>query len=217
MHLLTSPDCIKFVNLGALINFYPELIKEIIENSKIKIIFVSLESGSERIYNLMNRPISLKKLVEIIKLIKQFRSDIIIQTELMCGFPTETIDDLKKSIELVQELDISPIFAHAYINSKQIPSSQLPQHSYKYNIESRNYLVEKLQPLHQKYLTLIKNNQMIVVKKSNNKKIYLMLCVDGSFKRVNFDQIDKEYNVNEIIPANTIISKQIVKRRILQK
>lgn len=58
----------------------------------------------------MNRPISLEKLVETIKTIKQERPDIIIETEIICGFPTETIDDFRKSRSLIEELDVMPIF-----------------------------------------------------------------------------------------------------------
>ena len=67
---LTKPESIKFAQLGAIINWYPELLNEIINNPKIKTVFTSLESGSERVYNLMNRPISLNKLIDTIKIIK---------------------------------------------------------------------------------------------------------------------------------------------------
>lgn len=67
INLLSKVETTKFMNIGAVINWYPELINEIINNPKIKIITTSLESGSPRIYNLMNRPIELNKLIEIIK------------------------------------------------------------------------------------------------------------------------------------------------------
>lgn len=217
--LLTSPECVKFVNLGCLINFYPELIKEIIENEKIKIIFISLESGSERIYNLMNRPISLPKLVEIIKLIKNHRPDIIINTELICGFPTETFDDLKRSVELVQKLDINAFHAHPYTNSPQVPSSSLPQHSVDYILESSKYVEDHLSidPLHQKYKNIIANREMIILSKDQNNKCYTVLLIDGTTMNVSFDQFNRNYNVGDLIPTNTIIPKQVAKRKILEK
>lgn len=214
--LLTSPECIKFVNLSCLINFYPELIKEIIENPKIKIIFVSIESGSEKIYNLMNRPISLSKLTEIIRIIKRNRPDIIINTELVCGFPTETIDDLKRSIELIEELDINPLHTHPYTDSKQIPSSKLKQHSFSYNQECSRYVKEKLKHLNEKYQNIIANGEMTVVEKNQEEKIYLVQLIDGNIIKINFNQFDKNYNINDFIPANTIVSKQIAKKRVLK-
>lgn len=145
LNVLSKPDCIKFISASALINWYPELLKEILNNPKIKSIFISLESGSERIYNLMNRPITLKKIIQIIKTIRIYRPDIIINTEIICGFPTETVDDLDRTIELIQELDIRPIFAHPYIDSPQIPSSKLPQHSPEYIKEVLLYSSRQLQ------------------------------------------------------------------------
>ena len=210
--LLTSPECVKFIGIGCLINFYPELIKEIIENTKIKNLFISLESGSERIYNLMNRPISLTNLVNNIKIIKQYRPDIIIKTEIICGFPTETLDDLKRSIELVQELDIIPIHAHPYIDSPQIESSKQKQHSFKYNIKCSEYLKEQLSNQYNKYHKILSTSEMIVIDINEEMKYYTVIRIDGSIAKISFDNLNRKYNVSELIEANTIISKQVTKR-----
>lgn len=119
INLLSKVDTTKFMNLGAIINWYPELVDEIINNPKIKTITTSLESGSPRIYNLMNRPIELNKLIEIIKIIRKERPDITINSEFICGFPTETIDDMKTTLSLVEELGINPQFiGHIQIHHK---------------------------------------------------------------------------------------------------
>lgn len=215
IQLLSRPECVKFVSVGSLINFYPELIKEIIDNPKIKQIYISLESGSERIYNLMNRPISLPKLISIVKLIKQHRPDILIKTELICGFPTETLDDLKRSIELIKELDIIPISFHPYVDSKQIPSSKLKQHTFEYNQACSEYVKEALTPQYNKFLNQIQNREMLVVEKDNS--YYTMMLVNGSLIRFRLDQLKKQYNVNDLIEANSVIPIEVVKRRIRSK
>jgi len=211
--LLTSPSSIKFADAGALINWYPELVMEILENEKIKTIFISLESGSERIYKLMNRPISLQELTEIIKLIRENRPDIIIQTEIITGYPTETFDDLKRSIELIHELDIMPVFLNAYKNSIQVPSSALHQHSPQYCQESTRYAYEKLYGIHCKFCDVINSSDMYILKKYEKYKIYAVMLIDGNIRYVRFDQLDTEYDVGDMISANTIKPKQLVKRK----
>lgn len=213
INILTSPESIKFAEVGALINWYPELIKEILNNYKIKVIFISLESGSKRIYNLMNRPISLEKLIEVIKLIKRYRPDIIINTEFICGYPTETIDDLKRSIDLVYELDINPQFIHPYCNSPQLPSSKLPQHTFEYCTKSANYAEEKLLELRNKFEEKISSSEMYVIDKDDEFKIYTVMLIDGSIKYVRFDQFDREYNVNDLIYTNSVRCRHLVKRK----
>ncbi|MCI9232989.1 MAG: radical SAM protein [Bacilli bacterium] len=209
----TKPDKIKFAYVGALINWYPELIEEIIRNHKIKEIFVSLESGSERVYNLMNRPISLESLIKLIRFIRKERPDIIIHTELIAGFPTETIEDLKRTIDLIYELDIDPVFVHDYQNSEQIPSSMLLGHSYNYCMEAAYYAREKLLPLREKFKEKIWTGEMFVLEKNEEQKLYFAMLMNGILRNVRFDQLDRDYQEGEIIPANTVKPKQFVKRK----
>lgn len=210
---LTSAHSIKWANVGALINWYPELINEILNNDKIKSIFISLESGSDRIYNLMNRPIELTKLKSIIKTIRRQRPDILIDTEIICGYPTESFDDLKQSIDVIYELDINPAFVHPYDNSFCIPSSKLPQHSYDYAVECAYYATDKLLPLRNKFDDIIKNGEMLVLDKNDNAKIYRVMLTNGGICNVRYDQFDKAYETCEIIPAQTIKDKHLVKKK----
>ncbi len=210
---LTKPEKIKYAYVGAIINMYPELINEILSNPKIKEIYISIESGSPRIYELMNRPIPLAKLIEIIKLIKRVRPDIIIDTEFITGFPTETIDDLKRTIELAQELDVFPIDIHPYENSVHIPSSNFEQHSLAYTIESANYAYSKLGGLHSKFIDRIRNGEMLIVKKSKQRKLYEVLLTNGAARLINFEQLNREYQIGEVVEPNIVKPKQLIKNR----
>ena len=210
IRILSSPDSIKVVMAGALINWYKELLTEILNNPKIKSIFISLESGSERVYNLMNRPISLNKLIEIIKTIRKERPDIIIDTEFICGFPTETKDDLNKTIDTIQRLNLNPIAIHPYQNSAQVPSSHLPQHSFEYCKELAAYSKEQLKSYLLMWRQKINNGELLVLDKIESTQKYMVLLLDGSIKFIPFNSLDKEYNVNDLIPKTT-------KSRILLK
>jgi len=212
IQMLTSPEKIQFAFIGTLINFYPELIKEVINNPKIKEVSISIESGSPRIYELMNRPISLEKLKQIIKLIRQERPDIIINTDIIVGFPTETIDDMKMTIDLLYELDIYPNHIYYYLNSKQIPSSQLPQHSLAYLRGADRYMQEKLRPLCDKFQKRIWDGEMIVIEKFED--CYEVQLVDGHTRYLGFQQLDRDYQIGEKVQENTVKPKIFVKRGI---
>lgn len=214
IHLLTSSKNIRWANVGALINFYPELVKEIIENEKIKKIFTSLESGSQRVYELMNRPISLEKLIETIKTIKQERPDIIIETEIICGFPTETIDDFRKSLSLIEELDVMPIFLHPYDDSLQIPSHNLPQKSYEYNYYLMLYGQEKLKKIQSKFNDEIERREQVVILRSDKYRCYRTMLINGDLRNVSYNQLDKVYEPGEIISPDVVKPKQLVKRGV---
>lgn len=209
----TQPTRIKFAYIGALINWYQELVDEILSNSKVKEIAISLESGSPRVYKLMNRPITLENLIQIIKLIRIERPDIVIQTEFIAGFPTETIDDLKRTIDLAYELDVYPAFVWPYYDSKQIPSSKLKGHDFSYCEEAALYVIDELEPLKEKFKETINNGEMVVVNKVDAYLIYETILINGALRYIRMDQVDREYEVGEIIPANMVKPKQLVKRK----
>lgn len=210
---LTNSESIKFAEIGALINFYPGLIKEILDNEKIKYLFTSLESGSSRIYDLMNRPISLERWKDIVKIIRNNRPDIMINTEFICGFPTETIDDLKRTIDTIYELDINPQFIHPYTNSHCIPSSKLEQHSVEYCLESVKYADDRLMDIRNKYKDFVLSGEMYVLDMDDDEKTYIVLMIDGNVKEYKFEQFDKRYNVGDIIDRGMVKSKHLSKKK----
>lgn len=208
IHEFTSSEKIKFAQIGALINWYPDLLKEILNNSKIKEIFMNLESGSPRIYNLMNRPISLEKFTQIIKFIKKERPDIEISSDIIIGFPTETLDDIKKTIDLVYELDINPLNIYPFAYSKQIKASSLPRHTSKYCEEASRYATEKLAPLKEK----TRKMDMLILKRYEEEKVYNVQLQNGNYKYIRFDQLDRDYKESEIVKSYIVKPKQIIKK-----
>ena len=208
---LTSPEQIKFTYTGALINIYEELVLEIINNPKIKHINISLESGSPRIYKLMNRPLSLKQVIEIIKRIKKERPDIVIHTELIAGFPTENEDDIKMTIDLIHELDIAPDYIFPYQNSPYIASSLLPQSSIEHREQVRKELVNALKELKDKFENSIINGEYVALRQLDTKeKMMYVMDTLGHIRVVRTGDNLRSYEEGQIIPAGTIKEKQFV-------
>lgn len=215
IELLTSSSNIKYASVGALINWYPELLNTILSNGKIKKIYTALESGSERIYNLMNRPISFEKLKEILKMIKRERPDIQICTEIISGFPTETMDDLRKSIELIYELELYPTEVWPYNNSPTIASSKYHQYSYENCVYRSDYAIQQLLPLIHKLDDQVYNGEMYVLAKGElrSQLVYVTLLTDGSMRRISAEQLDKEYNQGDIILPGKVKDKHLVRHK----
>ena len=64
-------------------------------------IHIGVESGSQRILDLMNKGISIESLENAIKLIKE--TEIKAKTYLMYGFPGETIEDRQMTIDFIRK------------------------------------------------------------------------------------------------------------------
>ncbi len=77
------------------------LIDEIIDSGCNRLIF-GVESGSDRILKLLNKNILLKQVIDVNR--RLVNKDISLQYSFMCGLPTETKKDLRKSINLALRL-----------------------------------------------------------------------------------------------------------------
>ncbi|MCR8454954.1 MAG: tRNA (N(6)-L-threonylcarbamoyladenosine(37)-C(2))-methylthiotransferase [Candidatus Korarchaeota archaeon] len=70
-----------------------------------KFIHIPVQSGSDRILRLMNRPYTIEEYVELFMKIRKFLgSESTIATDVIVAFPTESEDDHKATIRLLEEL-----------------------------------------------------------------------------------------------------------------
>ncbi|MBI2042031.1 MAG: radical SAM protein [Candidatus Nealsonbacteria bacterium] len=79
---------------------YRERIADILASPKIVFITVPLESGSQKILQLMKRPYILEKIMPILLEIKSKNTGIKINTHIIVGFPGETEDDFNETLGL---------------------------------------------------------------------------------------------------------------------
>lgn len=81
-----------------------------------KEIHLPLQSGSNKILKLMNRPYTIEDYLKIIEKIKKtaqkFNTKISITTDIIVGFPKETEDDFEKTVQAFRKIG----FSMAYIN-----------------------------------------------------------------------------------------------------
>lgn len=115
---------------------YPELFKLLKSEEIEKKLYLSLQSGSNRILELMQRDYSVEQYLEIFDKIKKEIPEMKIQVDVLVGFPTETEEDFEKTLELVNKLDIYYLQVFAYTDMKGTVAEKLePKVSFK---ETRN-------------------------------------------------------------------------------
>lgn len=76
----------------------------IFATGKIWFTLIPIESGSDRIIKLMGRNYAIATIKESIQKLKQACPDVIIRTQVMVGFPTETKQDFLSSMRILDEL-----------------------------------------------------------------------------------------------------------------
>jgi tRNA-2-methylthio-N6-dimethylallyladenosine synthase len=77
-------------------------------------IHLPVQSGSNRILELMNRTYTKDQYLSLVRKIKKVIPDISLSTDIISGFPTETEDDHKKTLELLQEVEFDGAYTFKY-------------------------------------------------------------------------------------------------------
>lgn len=107
-----------------LIAMLPEL-RKIFATGKISFVACSPESGSNRILGLMNRGYEIEDFKKAIKVLNKEFPWIKIRTQLIAGFPTETDDEFKESMRLLDELHFDFVEVYAFEPRKNTKASTM--------------------------------------------------------------------------------------------
>lgn len=92
-----------------------KLIKVMAENSKIcHHIHLPLQAGSNRILKKMNRKYTKEEYLEKIRKLKTAIPDIGITTDIIVGFPGETEEDFKDTLDMLEKVRYQEIFSFKY-------------------------------------------------------------------------------------------------------
>ncbi len=87
-------------------DFHDELINEIATNPKIdRYLHLPIQSGSNRILKLMNRGYSREDYLRLVEKIREKIPNVVIGTDIIVGFPTETEADFQETVDFAKHID----------------------------------------------------------------------------------------------------------------
>ena len=105
-----------------------EDILNILKNSNIIVdhLHIPLQAGSDEILKSMNRKYDLKYFEDKIAEIRSIRPDISITTDIIVGFPGETEELFKETLNTVKRINFSKVHVFPYSERKGTKSERLP-------------------------------------------------------------------------------------------
>ena len=105
-----------------------EDILNILKNSNIIVdhLHIPLQAGSNEILKSMNRKYDLKYFEDKIAEIRSIRPDISITTDIIVGFPGETEELFKETLNTVKRINFSKVHVFPYSERKGTKSERLP-------------------------------------------------------------------------------------------
>lgn len=96
-------------------DFGEELAKVIAENPKIcNLVHLPAQSGSDTVLKAMNRKYTSAEYLKKLGILKKYVPDCAVTTDLIVGFPNETEEDFKATLELVKKAGYSSAFTFVY-------------------------------------------------------------------------------------------------------
>ncbi len=108
-------------------DFSEELARAMASSGKIcHCLHLPVQSGSDRILKAMNRKYTSGDYLKKIEILKKYLPDCAVTTDLIVGFPGETDEDFKATLELVKNVGFSSAFTFVYSPRKGTVAAEMP-------------------------------------------------------------------------------------------
>jgi threonylcarbamoyladenosine tRNA methylthiotransferase MtaB len=88
---------------------------------------LSLQSGDDLILKRMKRRHSREDAIAFCAQVKRLRPDVTLGADIIAGFPTETEEMLSRSLDLVEECDLTLLHVFPYSPRPGTPAARMPQ------------------------------------------------------------------------------------------
>ena len=153
-----------------------EVSKNLIKSYKslpklVNQLHLPVQSGSDRILSAMKRGYTSLEYKSIIKKIRKHRPNISVSSDFIVGFPGETEDDFKKTIDLVKKIKFDGSFSFAYSDRPGTPASSLINKVDSKTKFARLRILQKiLEKQSEEYSNGMLNNEEKILVEGNSKK-----------------------------------------------
>ncbi len=108
-------------------DFHPDIVKAIEENQNLcNWVHLPVQTGSDQILKKMRRGHTIENYQSKVDVIKNSSRNISITTDLIIGFPGETLEDFAATINLVKYCQYDSVFMFRYSRRTGTPAAQMP-------------------------------------------------------------------------------------------
>lgn len=132
---------------------------EVIKNSKkiVRQIHLPLQSGSTKILKEMNRKYTKEQYLELVEKIRKADENISFSTDIIVGFPNETEEDFKETLDVVKKVGFDQIYMFIYSKREGTRAARIDD---KIEKQEKVERLERLKKLYESMLPEL-NKKMI--------------------------------------------------------
>ncbi len=127
-------------------DFHPDIVSAIEENTNLcDWIHLPVQSGSDRVLKLMRRGHKRDDYLERIHRIKSSSRRLALTSDIIVGFPGETDDDFRRTIELVEACEYDSLYIFKYSRRAGTPAANFDDNVSEKEKKDRFLELEKVQ------------------------------------------------------------------------
>lgn len=152
-----------------------ELI-ELMKNSKkiCKHLHIPLQSGTDKILKLMNRPYNCEYFLNKLEKLRQAMPDIALTTDVIVGFPGETEQDFLQTVDFIKKCGFSRLHVFSFSAHKKTKAYTMPGHLGKAVIDKRSKEFRNIgKIMADEHLKKYRNKRLAVVVEAQSQGRYI--------------------------------------------
>jgi tRNA-2-methylthio-N6-dimethylallyladenosine synthase len=108
-------------------DFHPDIVDAIDENENLcNWVHLPVQTGSDRILKLMRRGHNIENYMRRIDKIRSSRRDISLTTDIIVGFPGETVEDFQETVKLAEYCQFDTAYMFKYSPRPGTPAFAMP-------------------------------------------------------------------------------------------
>jgi len=109
-----------------LVKYYDELLPLFMKNPiKIRELYVSLQSGSNKILRAMKRPEKIEEVKAKLLELKKKLPKLTLRTTVIVGFPGETEEDFRQTLDVLKKIDFAVVELNKYSDRPGTAASRI--------------------------------------------------------------------------------------------
>ena len=153
------------------LQFSQDLIESYSNPKLANFLHLPVQSGSDRILELMKRKHTVESYVAKINELKKIRPNISISSDFIVGFPSETEDDFQQTMSLIEEIGFDQSFSFIFSPRPQTPAASMNDPiSYEEKLDRLKKLQAKISSNAMKISkSMVGTSQKVLVEKKSKK------------------------------------------------
>ncbi len=159
---------------------------------------LSLQSGSDAVLRAMNRRYTRRQYLDACALIYEYFPDAAITTDIIVGFPTETEEDFKESLSIVEEAGFARVHAFPYSSRPGTVAAKKKQLPAEVKRERMTRMLACAQRAEERYLARFAGRTLTALFEedggytANYIRVYADNAREGGMYEVTLDRREKD-------------------------